>query len=464
MNYKIKLFDEINKQNINYVIWKNINLLDKFFNGKENLDIYVESFFKKKLQSILKKNNCLKVNSTIINHNHIDHYLYFFEDKILHIHAYFRLFTGSSISKNYDLTNYYNFFDNKFFDKKYGLWIMDYNLQMILFKIRLAIKKDTFLGRYMIRRDIVNLKEEYEFLVSNWNLNKINNLKKNIINANIDFKNLSLSYSENQNILKEVALFRTKSFFRTKIDEIIFLYRIILKKIFKFKKFKLKNKVIIFISGPDASGKSTISLKLKNIFNNYIETKIYNIAKPYPIILINFLIKNKYFINKKKNYTINKDNKVNKISIRKVIRDLNLSFLRFIYSIIIFRFSFFKNIIILDRYVSENINDINGPRINYKNKKYLKFFSFLELFFYKNIKTLEIEYQLNTSLDNCLLRNNLRKKNIIKTSDEVSDRFLQFKKSKFKVNKTIFIDNNKDIKISVNEIMKNIFIYYHENY
>ena len=86
------------------------------------------------------------------------------------------------------------------------------------------------------------------------------------------------------------------------------------------------------------------------------------------------------------------------------------------------------------------------------------------VFFYKKIKTLDLEYKLNTSLDECLLRNNLRKKNVIKTSKEVSDRFLQFQKSKFKVNKTIIIDNNKDIKISVNEIMKNIFIYYHENY
>ncbi len=464
MNLRTELFDQVNRQKINYVIWKNINLLDKFLNGEENLDIYVENSQKKQFDSILKKNNCLKVLSTTINHKEIDHYLYFFNEKILHIHVYFKLFTGNSISKNYDLTNFCDFFENKFFNEKYGLWIMDYNLQMILFKIRIAIKNYTFLGRYLINRDLINLKEEYTFLSSNYNSNRITKIQNNIINLEINPNSLSYSYSEKKKIYYHLKLYRSKSIFRTTIDEIIFLYKVVLKKIFKLKKFRLKNKMIIFISGPDASGKSTISLKLKNIFNNYLNTKIYNIAKPYPSTLISFFIKRKYFSNKKKKYKMNKTSNLNEVSIKNIIKDLNLSFLRFIYSILIFRFSFFKNILIFDRYVSENINHINGPRINIRNKKYLKFFSSLEVFFYKKIKTLDLEYKLNTSLDECLLRNNLRKKNVIKTSKEVSDRFLQFQKSKFKVNKTIIIDNNKDIKISVNEIMKNIFIYYHENY
>ena len=145
MNLRTELFDQVNRQKINYVIWKNINLLDKFLNGEENLDIYVENSQKKQFDSILKKNNCLKVLSTTINHKEIDHYLYFFNEKILHIHVYFKLFTVNSISKNYDLTNFCDFFENKFFNEKYGLWIMDYNLQMILFKIRIAIKNYTFL-------------------------------------------------------------------------------------------------------------------------------------------------------------------------------------------------------------------------------------------------------------------------------------------------------------------------------
>ena len=59
---------------------------------------------------------------------------------------------------------------------------MDYNLQMILFKIRIAIKNYTFLGRYLINRDLINLKEEYTFLNSNYNSNRITKIQNNIIN------------------------------------------------------------------------------------------------------------------------------------------------------------------------------------------------------------------------------------------------------------------------------------------
>ena len=55
MNLRTELFDQVNRQKINYVIWKNINLLDKFLNGEENLDIYVENSQKKQFDSILKK-------------------------------------------------------------------------------------------------------------------------------------------------------------------------------------------------------------------------------------------------------------------------------------------------------------------------------------------------------------------------------------------------------------------------
>ena len=129
------------------------------------------------------------------------------------------------------------------------------------------------------------MKEEYTFLNSNYNSNRITKIQNNIINLEFNPNSLSYSYSEKK-IYYHLKLYRSKSIFRTTIDEIIFLYKVVLKKIFKLK-FRLKNKMIIFISGPDASGK-VHSLKLKNIFNNYLNTKIYNIAKPYPSTLISF--------------------------------------------------------------------------------------------------------------------------------------------------------------------------------
>ena len=54
--------------------------------------------------------------------------------------------------------------------------------------------------------------------------------------------------------------------------------------------------------GLDASGKTTITNDLKNLFKNFFKTKKFSIGKPYPKFLINILIKNNYF--KKKNLSI----------------------------------------------------------------------------------------------------------------------------------------------------------------
>ena len=35
-------FNRLDKENIEYFVWKNCNLIEKFFKGNENFDIYVD--------------------------------------------------------------------------------------------------------------------------------------------------------------------------------------------------------------------------------------------------------------------------------------------------------------------------------------------------------------------------------------------------------------------------------------
>ena len=58
------------------------------------------------------------------------------------------------------MDNYISVISNKHFDKKYKIWILNYDLQLILFKIRIIIKRKSWLGKYLLIRDIVNYKDE----------------------------------------------------------------------------------------------------------------------------------------------------------------------------------------------------------------------------------------------------------------------------------------------------------------
>lgn len=439
MKYGINIFHDLNNEKIKYVVWKNTNIINKFFDGEENLDIYIHEDHHERFRFLLKKNNWIEARSTSNNFDQIKHYLFFDYDKVLHIHAYYKLFTGNSISKNYDLTTFTNYFENKHYDSKYNIWILNYDIQLLLFNIRLTIKKKSLLGRYLISREKNYYDEEI--------LNILNNIK---------FKK---NYKNETELVKSIKKFKRLSSFKTFLSEILFLKNIFFQKLFKLKKFKLNKRYIIFLSGPDSSGKTSLTNDLKYLIKNHFKTKIFSIGKPYPNFLIKMLIKKKFF---KKEATANFLSKNLETSYLKLLKNINRAIFRYIYSINIFYFNKNSSIIILDRYVSQIVGHINGPRsiINYKSSSIKKFLSNVEIFFYKKTNFIDHEYKILTNLNNCLIRNNKRYKAVKKSDYEITKRFTNYNNSIFKSKKIFKIDNNSDKKTAflnlLNIISKNI--------
>lgn len=451
MNFELDLFNDLNVNKIKYVVWKNTNLIDNFFLGKENLDIHIHKDDHEKFKFLIKRNNWIEVKSTSNNFQEIKHYFFFEHDKILHIHAYFELFTGNSISKNYDLTNYAKYFHNKHFDKKRKLWILNYDIQLLLFKIRILIKKRSVLGKYLILRDIHNYKKEI-INIANHNDNL------DLSSDDMDFKIEYLNSKEDKSdkiLLESVKAYKRINSFQSLYSEFNFLLKIFFQKLFGLKKFRLNKKIIIFISGADSSGKTTITHHLENLFKNFFKTKRFLIGKPYPKFLINLLIKKNYF---KKNLSTNNSNynTNNKLNYLKLFKNINLAIFRYIYSLYIFYFNQNTNIIILDRYLSENIGDVNGPRIlnNSENNFFKRILSNIEVFFYKRANFVDNEYKIITNLENCILRNRERYKKVKKTDDEIIKRYKNYQISNFKSKKVFEFDNN----LSKNNTIKNILI------
>ena len=452
MNSGINFFDDLNSENINYVVWKNTNLIKQFYEGKENLDIYIHSNHHEKFKYLIKKNNWIEVKSTSNNFNEIKHYLFFESDKILHIHAYFKLFTGNSISKNYDLTGFLNYFENKHFNKEFKIWILNYDLQLLLFKIRILLKTKSIFGRYLLQREMNYYEEELSNIILNIK-NHNNDSNPNINNIKIDLKYLSFKgYKSSSEFLESIKNFKRVNLIVSFFHELSFIGNKIIQKIFKLKKFKLPQNIIIFISGADASGKTTITQDLENLFKEYFKTKRFTIGKPYPTFLIKFLTKKRFF-KEKNTLTINTKN--NSTNYLRLLKNVNLSIFRYIYSLNIFYFNLNTNIIILDRYLSERIGDINGPRIinNVKDSFLKKFLSTLEMYFYKRANYVQYEYKIKTDLETCLLRNRERFKEVKKTDEEIIQRFKNYLSTEFKSKNKFMIDNNFSKKNTITEIL-----------
>ncbi len=447
-------FNEIHNSNINYVVWKNTNLIENFFLGQENLDIYVDNYNYNHFKKILQKHQWIKMLNNIRNYNFIDHYFLFTKDRTYHLHIYNKIITGDSILKEYDFTNFVNI-DDKFFSKKYHLWILDLNTQFILFNLRFLIKTTNLLGNYIYNKQKYLYVEEFLFLKESIDNNNslLLKFKKNFfLNMEIDNKLSKFDNQTSKKILNNISQYKFKNFFEIYFIYLNFFVKLFLKKIFNKKNFKLQKGLAFFISGCDASGKSTLVNNIGDIYKTFIDVKIYSIAKPYPNFIINFAKKRK--INEKKMEVEHKIIKKPKANLLTAIKNVNLAFLRYLTYRKILKALNQKYLIICDRYVSNNFSEINGPRITQDSKNILiNFFKFCELFFYNRIKPLEFEIRLITNLDVAIIRNKQRLKSLYKKEEEIIRRYHLFEKSKFKSLYKYLYENDKQLHKSIEDIL-----------
>ena len=83
------------------------------------------------------------------------------------------------------------YFENKYFDNKYKIWILNHDKQLLLFNIRLAIKKRSLLGRYLISREKIYYNDEISNILININSKKNNYNEKELLEIIKNFRRIS---------------------------------------------------------------------------------------------------------------------------------------------------------------------------------------------------------------------------------------------------------------------------------
>ena len=456
-NKIINFFDEIHNLKINYAVWKNTNLIDKFYLGEENLDIYIDNNNYFNFKKILDKHQWIKVINNIRNYKFIDHYFLFTKNKIYHLHIYNKLITGDSILKEYDFSELINI-NNCFFSENYNLWILDYNVQYLLFKVRFIIKNSNILGKFIFKKQKNYYYNEIIFLnnfTNKGDKHYIEINKKYFLGLEIDNGLKNIKKKDAKLIINNLKRFKIRNLFEIYLIYSSFFFKYLQKSFFKRKNFKLKEGISLFISGCDSSGKSSLVNEVFNIYEDKIDTKTFTIAKPYPKFIINLANYKKIYIKKESNKKRNaRKNNYKKINFLIIIKNLNLALLRYITSKKIDKYKRNKYLIICDRYVSNYVNHINGPRImNKKNTLLNNFIMNIESFFYSNIKPLDFEIRLKTDLEIAIFRNNRRKKGELKDKNEIINRYNLFQKSTFKSLKKYEYENNNKLQKSIEDIL-----------
>tara|TARA_Y100000816_G_scaffold292550_1_gene288554 strand:+ start:4594 stop:6027 length:1434 start_codon:yes stop_codon:yes gene_type:complete len=461
------LFKALKNEDVSYCNWKDHYDVEKNLEGHGDLDLFVPLRLKLAFEEISKKIGFRQVLSYQSSHDHVEHYYGLDKStlKFVHIHVYFKIITGEHISKNYDIPFENYILEN--LDESDFLPKTNIIAQNVIFLTRYFLKIGSLYGLFQYWRDQRKYSNEWKFLNHDCNF-------KDVLELNLSFKDLEemkkifKSSSFTKKILFSLRFknkfknFKRRSFFQYQIFIIQNLIIRIINKVFLKKQKIFVPGIVIAICGLDGTGKSTLVSKLKILFSNHFCTKVIHLGKPKSNIftyLINIIIKIysilKIILPVKKNpNTLLPKN----ISIIYAIRSVLLAYDRKVQSNKARSYSENGYIVICDRYPGIQYGKMDSPRIpeNISKGFIYQFFYNLEQNLYKSIKQAKFIFQLSVSLDEAIVRNNLREKFGKETEDELRDRFLLNSDAKFLGENYYIIDatlsQKKILKQVVNEL------------
>ncbi len=466
----MKIITGLNKLNINYCHWKSNNKLLENFNKDSDLDILIKTSEKKKFERFMSKNSFYKVNT---ENKFIYHYYGYEDNQIIHLHVYYKLITSGKIYKNFNYSSNYLLSDS---EKLKGINVPNPNKEFIflvarkMFEISSIFELITFYKEKDLLNEIKYLekKTEEKKLIKYLDIFGLINYKEFI-----DIKDLLLrkrfflifvKYS-----CKKRFIYRnyfSNSYIKSEIIRIKKIVNILYLKFIKYNNQKYHKAKIISVTGTDNSGKSSIINELYEHLKKITKVKVFHVGqanssnKIYKQNLLRTILNQKF--NKLRNSNlINNKNFENLNNGERFLISLNALLIAYKRYIILKKIKFYKKrnyLILCDRYISTSKGFIDSPKISYfDNSLFFSFLSKLEIYLYKSAIKSDLNIRLSVPY------NVLQKRNSLRSNPLSKENLFYLKKSyhensnkKYHCVNEITIKNNKNIRDTVNKIIKRI--------
>ena len=462
-NALINFLESLDNADIEYVIWKNIHIIEKSINGLFNLDIYIPSVKYKDFLEKAKSYYLIRAIHPVNNFPYVEHFYLLDKNlKIFHLHVYSKIITGESILKEYILPYDELIINNRKKHERYNIWVLNNEINTYIFAIRHILKGNSLLSRVLYSKEIKSYKLEWDSIQDK---SKELLMKKPFIdNQFLERSNLFSEKFDLPNIL-----FANK--FRVKINKylryrnqievtyyryIIYFKLLINKYFIKRKKILSKRALLIAFTGVDGSGKSTMNKVMTNFFKNFLTINSFHIGKPQGKLLDNLyfkLSKNRKYIRKKK-HKFKKSN-----SILYSFLAIFLAILRYKLSLRINKKVKSGVLAFVDRWPTNKLGLMDGPRIALKKGSpfYLKTFREIEAKIYNNFIKADLCIFFVVSKNIALIRNKKRIKRNKETSYQIINRYNKNSKFRPLAQKIINFNNEQNIEINKNKLLKLIW-------
>jgi thymidylate kinase len=448
------LAEQLHTQKISYCHWKsNINLNESLW-GKEDLDFFVSSQSLTPFLNIISQLGFKEADIRFGPETEGVSHHYGFDElsgKLIHIHLFTNLLTGESFVKSHIFPFEKMFLENC--HRVAQISVVSKPAELVLFVLRTFIKYGSLPDMLRLAGNSANVCSELKWLLDKDNLSKALDLLKTfcpIIDESL-FLECIKAIHENQSFLSKVFLaFRVRKRLQsyskyTFVGRISAYGLVILAKLKCLLKGNLKNKtlssggsVIAFV-GADATGKSTLVTETKRWLMKVFAVQKVHVGKPPSAFLtmpfnlslalagrLSPKLKRKHAQSRLQDRKSSKTDNKKQTSLLFAIRALSLAWDRYRLLCKVDRARASGEIIICDRYPSQQTGAMDSPRLEeHINENGFKIAIFNRLArcerkIYQKMPLPDIVIKLTVSLEIAKIRNAERKK-----GDKDSDEFIE---------------------------------------
>ena len=407
--------------------------------------------------------------------------------RFIDIHVYYKIITGESFVKNYNLPFVDEILDNTVIEN--GIRIPVVEIEWIMFIVRIMLKYSIVPENFIVHLSKKEIYDELLHLEKNSNFNVIKDfLKKYHPNLSLEtLQKCSEALKKEKSLISLTLLAlkirkifkvnRRKTGIRRWLMNLKTYGNIICRRFIFRKKRRLffgSGGILIAIIGPEATGKSTIISELNNWLKRLSKVDTIHSGKP-PTTFLTYIPDTltpmlRRLMPKFRSTSVEQENikdadnkPTNSTSMPFIIRSIIIAYKRKKQLSKIHRIVSNGGIIISDRYPTNKPGLVDSPQLIPSNFEKLKGGVKYRMMKYENKLYNEIQYpnlilQLTAPLDVVLERNSKR----IKSGKE-DEKFVRFRHSQF--NSNFFesnlheINTNRDMQIMLKDIKKIVWKY-----
>ncbi|HET9589462.1 MAG TPA: hypothetical protein VFO91_11810 [Anaerolineales bacterium] len=295
-----KFIEELNVNGIRYCHWKSNLSLSESLAGQSDVDLLVHRGDASMFRTILSR-MCFRpaANKEGESFPSIEHYFALDEESgiLVHVHAYFRVITGDSLSKNYRFPIEEMLLQNTRMEG--SIPVLTKSAELIVFILRIMLKHTSLVELLLLARYWKTVKQEIAWLLESGSLEETLRLLdywlpavdaelfSECVGALKDEASLTRRISLGLRLRSQLGIYARHSAIRSQLIGVRKFTGMVIRRLTKSPKELIPRSggVVIAFVGPEATGKSTLIAETSKWLGEHFAVEKIHAGKPRSTLL-----------------------------------------------------------------------------------------------------------------------------------------------------------------------------------